>query len=90
MTATQERLGAVKSEIQPMKLSDQEIVDTVHTAIGAMLVLVARSGQTLTNDSAKNKTAYLWRAWTMGSSLMDRNQRRGITVSTPREPLRFW
>ena len=46
--------------------------------------------QTLTNDSGKNKTVYLWRAWIMGSSLIERNQRREMTPRTPREPLRYW
>ena len=43
-------------------------VVTLHTAIGAVLVLVAPGGRALTNDSGK---------------------RREMTVSTPREALRF-
>ena len=71
-----------------MRPSDQEMatkhVVTVLTAIGAVLVLVALGGRTLTNDGTKNKTICLSRAWITGSSLME------TTVSTPKEPLRFF
>ena len=46
-------------------------VVTIRTAVGAVLVLVALGGQTLPNDGVKNKTVHFWRAWTVGSSLMD-------------------
>ena len=80
--------SAVKSKIQTIKPSDQEIAtdearghypyrDWCRACVGAL------SGQTITNDGMKNKTVCLWQAWITGSSLME------TTVSTQGEPLRF-
>ena len=41
-------------------------VVTVRAAVGAVLMLVALGGRTLTNDSVKNKTVCLWQAWITG------------------------
>ena len=78
----QEVMDIVMTEQRLEKTENVRHAVILHTAIGAVLVLVALGGQTLTNDSVKNKTVYLWRAWTIGSSLMV------MTVSTPRAP--FW
>ena len=86
--------SAVKSKIQPMKASDQEIATThaaiTHIAIGVVLVLVALDGQTLTDDSGTSRTVFPQQTWTVGSSLMAPFRRRGMTVETLMEPLRFW
>ena len=42
----------------------RSIVVTIHTAFGAVLVLVSTGGQTVAKASGKNKTVYLWPAWT--------------------------
>ena len=49
--------------------------------IGVEPVLVVQGGRTLTNDNEKKKTVFLRLAWTGGSSLMDKNQQRGHSVS---------
>ena len=83
--------SAVKSKIQLMKPSDQEIA--THEARGHYpyrvwcRALVALGGQTLTNDSGMNKTVYSWRAWTLGSPLVDRNQGREMTVQAEHDDL---
>ena len=82
MMMTQGETGAVKSTIQPIKPSYQEIgthtkhMITVRIAIGAALVLGALGGQTLTNDGMKNRTVLQKRSWITCSSLME------TTVST--------
>ena len=61
---------------------------SMHMVIGVVLVLVAQGGKTLTSDSEeRNKNGNP--AWTMGSSLIDRNQCRKVTVRTSREQRRF-
>ena len=53
-----------------VKPSDQEIAE--HEACGhcpcrdgIVLVLMARGGETLTNDSERNRTVFLWQAWVL-------------------------
>ena len=81
--------SAVKSKIQPMKPSDQEIA--THEACGHYPYrdwCRACDGGTGRWDAHtrrhENRTVCLWRAWIMGSSLME------TTVGTQGEPLRFW
>ena len=81
------KTSAVKSKIQPLKPSDQQIA--THEACGHYLYRDWCRAcwwhwavNTLTNDGMKNKTVCLCRAWTTGSSLTE------TTVSTP-GPLPF-
>ena len=67
--------SAVKSKIQPVKPSDQEIA--THEACGIVLVLGVLGGQTLTNDGLKSRTVCLWRAWITASSLTETRVTRG-------------
>ena len=84
--------SAVTSKIQPMKPSDQEMatkhVVTVLTAIGAVLVLVALGGRTLTIDDIE-EPSLLVACMAVGFSLMDRNLHRKVTAISPGEPLCF-
>ena len=81
--------SAVKSNIQQMKPSDQEIA--AHEACGhypyrdwCRACVGVLGGLTVTNDGMKSRRVCLWQAWITGSSLTE------TTVSTQGEPLRFW
>ena len=67
--------SAVKSKIQPVKPSAQEIA--THEGCGIVIVLGVLGVQTLTNDGLQSRTVCLWRARITVSSLTKTRVTRG-------------
>ena len=47
-------------------LHTRHAVTTMHVVIGVVPALVAKGGQTHTNDSERNISVFLWQAWIRG------------------------